>query len=395
MSKSVKRKPARVGSKVVKMPKKATRNELPTKVKTARVKSTKPKPPPKSKASAKAKKPTAPRRAASKKRKPKAKVKPPSFAKLAPIEAPPPSAAPMSAAPPSLPSVALVEEPFDAETEVHDTQFYLHRWGRIGLRDRAGMHDDFGYDPVWDKRVGPVLNLIYDRYFRVSVDGAEHLPPGGRCLLVANHSGQPPWDGLMLRMAVRRETQRARDLRWLIEDFVVHFPYVGMLATRLGAVRACQENAEKLLDRGELVAVFPEGIKGVGKLYKERYRLQRFGRGGFVKLAIRTRTPIIPVAIVGAEEMNPLLFRIEGASKVLGIPFFPITPGFPLLGPVGLMPAPTKWKISFGEPIDFGTYGNEVIDDDVAIGRLSERVRSTIQSMLDRSVAERQSVFFG
>ena len=199
----------------------------------------------------------------------------------------------------------------------------------------------------------------------------------------------------MLRMAVNRETQRARDLRWLVEDFIVHFPYVGTLATRLGAVRACQENAERLLDRGELVAVFPEGIKGVGKLFKERYRLQRFGRGGFVKLAIRTRTPIVPVAIVGAEEMNPLLFRIEGASKVLGIPFFPITPGFPLLGPAGLLPAPTKWKISFGEAIDFGSYGNDVLEDDVAIGRLSERVRSTIQSMLDRAVAERQSVFFG
>ena len=307
-----------------------------------------------------------------------------------------PAVATMSIVPPPMPSAAaLVEEPFDAAREVHDTQFYLNRWGRVGLRDRAGLHDDFGYDPVWDRRVSPLLNLIYDRYFRVSVEGSEHLPLDGRCLLVANHSGQPPWDGLMLRMAVNRETQRARDLRWLVEDFIVHFPYLGTLATRLGAVRACQENAERLLARGDVLAVFPEGIKGVGKLFKDRYRLQRFGRGGFVKLAIRTRTPIVPVAIVGAEEMNPLLFRIEGASKVLGIPFFPITPGFPLLGPAGLLPAPTKWKISFGEPIDFTSYGLDALDDDVIIGRLSERVRSTIQSMLDRSVAERKSVFFG
>jgi 1-acyl-sn-glycerol-3-phosphate acyltransferase len=194
---------------------------------------------------------------------------------------------------------------------------------------------------------------------------------------------------------VKREHPKQRDVRWLAEDFIFHFPFLGSFTNRIGAVRACQENAERLLRKDALVAVFPEGTKGIGKLYKERYRLQRFGRGGFIKLCLRTGAPILPVAVVGAEETNPMLFRIEAFSKALGVPYIPVTPTFPLLGPLGLAPAPTKWKIAFGDVIRFDGYGPEAAEDEILVGRLAERVRATIQAMLDRAVGERRSVWSG
>jgi 1-acyl-sn-glycerol-3-phosphate acyltransferase len=283
----------------------------------------------------------------------------------------------------------------DTAKELLSTDFYVRKWGRTGLRDRSEEVDEFGYDPVYEQKVLPFFDFLYEKYFRVEVHGVEHLPGEGRCLLVANHSGTLPFDGVMLRRAVRREQAQHREVRWLAEDGIFHFPFLGSFSNRLGAVRACQENAERLLENGALVAVFPEGMKGIGKLFKERYRLQRFGRGGFVKLGLRTRTPVIPVAIVGGEETNPMLSRVEYLTRALGIPYLPVTPTFPLLGPVGLLPAPTKWKIFFGEPIDLGGYGAESADDELLVGRLTEQVRAEIQEMLDRAVRGRRSVWFG
>jgi 1-acyl-sn-glycerol-3-phosphate acyltransferase len=194
---------------------------------------------------------------------------------------------------------------------------------------------------------------------------------------------------------VQKEHPRHRDVRWLAEDLIFHFPFLGSFTNRVGAVRACQENAERLLESGALVAVFPEGMKGIGKLYKDRYRLQRFGRGGFVKLCLRTRTPVVPVAILGGEETNPMIARVEYLTRAFGIPYLPVTPTFPLLGPVGLVPAPTKWKIFFGEPLDLEGYGAESADDEILVGRLTEEVRAAIQAMLDHAVGERRSVWFG
>lgn len=283
---------------------------------------------------------------------------------------------------------------FDSARELLSTEYYLRQWGRIGMRDRSEEVDDFGFDPVYAAKVRPLLDFLYTTYFRVRTVGVENVPAEGRCLLVANHSGTVPLDGVMIRTAIKREHPRARDVRWLSEDFVHHFPFVGSLGTRLGAVRACQENAERLLAHEELVCVFPEGIKGIGKLFRERYRLQRFGRGGFVKLCLRTQTPIVPVAVVGAEETAPLLFRHEYLARALGLPYVPITPTFPVLGPLGLLPAPTKWTITFGEPIVLD-HGPEAADDEAVVARATERVRATIQSMLDREVGARRSVFFG
>lgn len=292
----------------------------------------------------------------------------------------------------SLPGEATV---FDTARELLSSDFYLRKWGRLAMRGRSEEVDDFGFDPIYDQKARTVLEFLYTRYFRVETTGIERVPARGRCLLVANHSGTLPLDGVMIKTAIKLEHPAPRDLRWLTEDFIYHMPFLGSVMNRLGAVRACQENAERLLEKEQLCAVFPEGVKGIGKLFGERYRLQRFGRGGFIKLCLRTRTPIIPVAVVGAEETNPLLFKVEYLAKALGLPYVPVTPTFPALGPIGLLPAPTKWQIQFGEPIDFSGHGRDAADDELLVGKLAERVRATIQGMLDRAVGARKSVFFG
>jgi 1-acyl-sn-glycerol-3-phosphate acyltransferase len=195
---------------------------------------------------------------------------------------------------------------------------------------------------------------------------------------------------------VRRESEAHREVRPLVEDFVFHFPYLGTFMNRIGGVRACQENAERLLEDDQVVAVFPEGIKGIGKLYKERYRLQRFGRGGFIKLALRTGAPIVPVAIMGAEEIHPMMAKVTWLARSFGAPYLPITPTFPLLGPLGLLPLPTKWTIRFGPPQTMADrHGAEAAADRLLVHRLSEGVRGSIQEMLDDLLGRRKSVLFG
>ena len=290
---------------------------------------------------------------------------------------------------PSSPPV-IVEAP-QPPTE----DFISRKWGRSALRSRSEEFDDFGLDPGFEQRVKPVVEFLYRSYFRTSVEGIDNVPAEGRCIVVANHSGALPLDGLMLRAALRIEHRQKRDLRWLAEDFVYYLPFAGVFMNRVGAVRACPENAERLLEKESLVGVFPEGVHGIKKLFQERYRLQRFGRGGYIRLCLRMRAPIVPCAIIGAEESSPLLYRLEGLTELVGLPYFPITPTFPFLGPAGLLPAPTKWRMRFGEPINLDNYGPEAADDHVLVGRLSERVRSAIQAMLDSGLRERRSVWFG
>jgi 1-acyl-sn-glycerol-3-phosphate acyltransferase len=273
--------------------------------------------------------------------------------------------------------------------------YFEQQWGRQGLRNRSEEVDDFGLDPIYESRFRPIAEFLYRRYFRVKTEGMSHVPADGRCILVANHSGTLPLDGLMLRTALRLEHPAARDLRWLAEDFLFYLPFAGVFMNRVGAVRACQENAERLLGKESLLAVFPEGVQGIRKLFSERYQLQRFGRGGYIRLALRMQAPLIPCAIVGAEETNPLLFRLEYLAGLMGLPYIPVTPTFPLLGPLGLVPAPSRWTIKFGEPVSLDGYGPQAAEDHVLVGRLSERVRSSIQAMLDNGVRERKSVWFG
>ena len=304
--------------------------------------------------------------------------------------APPPRVTPSTTVPPGPDSTVV-----DTARERLSTEFYMRKWGRLGMRNRSEEVDDFGKDPVYEKKVEPFFDFLYERYFRVECEGIDGIPADGRCLLVANHSGTLPYDGMMIKTAVKREHPQHRDVRWLAEDFLFHFPFLGSFSNRIGAVRACQENAERLLQQESLTAVFPEGVKGIGKLFRKRYQLQRFGRGGFIKLALRTGTPIIPVAVVGAEETNPMLLRIDYLSHMMGIPYIPVTPTFPLLGPLGLLPLPTKWKILFGSIVRWNEYGPEAADDEMLVGRLAEQVRGEIQSMLDRAVKQRASVWLG
>lgn len=248
--------------------------------------------------------------------------------------------------------------------------------------------DAMGYDPNLEEQVRPLLDWIYDRWFRVDLLGGERLPQSGPIMLVANRAGTLPWDSAMLALGSRR---LGRVVRPLIEDDVFHLPALGVLINRLGAVRACPENAEYVLGDGGAVAVFPEGSSGVGKHFRERYRLQRFGRGGFARLALRTGARIVPVAIVGSEETQPLLGRIP--ARALGLPFLPITPTFPWLGLPGLTPLPSKWQIEIGDPIDLSSHGPEAADDDPLVLRLTEFVRGTIQAMLDERLSQRRSIF--
>jgi 1-acyl-sn-glycerol-3-phosphate acyltransferase len=214
------------------------------------------------------------------------------------------------------------------------------------------------------------------------VQGASHVP-AGPVLLVANHSGALPFDGPMLQMALGRERPDLQEARWLVEDQVFYAPGVGTLMNRLGAVRACPENALRLLDELRPVIVFPEGIQGLGKPFAQRYQLKRFGRGGFVKLALRTGAPIVPVAIVGAEETTPLFGKIP--ADFLGIPYLPVTPP----------PLPARWIIRFGEPIGMDGLAPEAAEDMSQVQRLTERTRESIQGMLQALLKDRRSVFAG
>jgi 1-acyl-sn-glycerol-3-phosphate acyltransferase len=283
----------------------------------------------------------------------------------------------------------------DATRELLSSDYFVKQWGRAGMRDRSEEVDEFGLDPKFDARLRPLFDFLYKRYFRVETRGISNVPSEGRCLIVANHSGTFPYDGAMLKTAMRLAHPKERDLRWLAEDFVFYLPFVGAFMNRIGAVRGCQENAERLLRQDRLVGVFPEGVKGVGKLFRDRYRLQRFGRGGFIKLCLRTGTPIVPCAVIGAEESNPMLYRVEYVANAVGIPYFPVTATFPALGPLGLIPAPTKWRIIFGEVMRFDNYSPEAQDDSLLVAKLSEKVRATVQAMLDQGLAERQSVWLG
>jgi 1-acyl-sn-glycerol-3-phosphate acyltransferase len=255
--------------------------------------------------------------------------------------------------------------------------------------------DDFGYDEKFAASVRPALEFLYNVWWRVEATGVANVPGTGPALVVANHSGVLPYDGLMMHLAIRQQHPARRECRLLALDMFALLPFLAPLLQQLGAVRASQENGERLLRGGELVGVFPEGVKGVGKPFRRRYQLARFGRGGFVRLALRTGAPLVPCAIVGAEEIHPMIGDISILGRPLGLPFVPVTPTFPLLGPLGLVPLPSKWSIDFADPIATDGYGAEAADDPILVNRLAETVRTTIQGMIDGRLARRRSVWFG
>jgi 1-acyl-sn-glycerol-3-phosphate acyltransferase len=275
------------------------------------------------------------------------------------------------------------------------TDYYFRQYGAHGMRSLSAEVDEFGLDPHVEQRARPWLEGLCKRYFRVDVDGVQNLPADGRVLMVCNRAGALPWDGLVLRTTVRMARPELQPVRWLAEDSVFHYPFLGVFMNRLGAVRACPENAERLLKKDRLVAVFPEGAHGSGKLFKDRYRLQRFGRGGYVKLALKLGAPIVPTAIIGSEETNPVLARSRLLGRILGAETAPITPTFPWLGLAGAMPAPIKWRIVVGEPIDLSSYGPKSADEALLVHRLNEQIRGILQQLVDQALGARRSVLFG
>ena len=289
---------------------------------------------------------------------------------------------------PQAPSVA---EPPDWERHAAAALAFLRR--RI-----TGDYevDEFGFDRDLTEHVLlPPLRPLFESWFRVETIGMHHVPDTGAALVVANHSGTVPVDSLMTALAVHDHHPARRHLRMLGADLVFQLPFVGALARKSGQTLACNPDAERLLRAGELVGVWPEGFKGVGKPFKDRYKLQRFGRGGFVSAALRTGVPIIPCSIVGAEEIYPLVGNLKPLARLLGAPYFPVTPFFPWLGPLGMVPLPSKWYIEFGEPIPTDGYGAAAADDPMLVFNLSDQVRETIQHTLYRLLSQRRNPFLG
>ena len=252
--------------------------------------------------------------------------------------------------------------------------------------------DDFGFDHELTSRfLMTALRPIANQWFRIEVRGVENIPADGGALVVSNHSGTIPMDTLMTILTVHDHA--GRGLRSLGADLVFTMPFVSELARKGGATLACNADAERLLSQGELVGVWPEGFKGIGKPYSERYKLQRFGRGGFVSAAMRTGVPIVPCSIVGAEEIYPMIGNVPSLARLLGVPYIPITPFFPWLGPLGLVPLPSKWLIEFGEPIRTDAYSDGAADDPMLVFNVTDQVRETIQQTLYALLMKRQSVF--
>jgi 1-acyl-sn-glycerol-3-phosphate acyltransferase len=258
----------------------------------------------------------------------------------------------------------------------------------------GGPVDEFGFDPAFNSRyLMPIARFFYQRWFQVQMRGLEHVPSEGPALVVANHSGTLPMDAIMLQSGLHDEHPAQRNLRLLGADLVSEVPLLSALARKSGHIRAAPANADALLRAGELVGVFPEGFKGIGKPFADRYQLQRFGRGGFAATAIRAGVPLIPCAIIGAEEIYPMIGNATQLAELLKLPYFPLTPTFPWLGPVGMVPLPSRWIIQFCPAVPTGQYGPGEEADPATVADLSGRIRGTIQHKLDDLLAERGPAF--
>jgi 1-acyl-sn-glycerol-3-phosphate acyltransferase len=262
---------------------------------------------------------------------------------------------------------------------------------REGVADPSALPDS-GFDREFLERAAPVLEFLYAKYFRVRLIGMENVPATGPALIVANHSGGLPYDGAILMYAFWRDHPQHRPLRPLVANFAFQSSWMRPVVARIGGVRASMQNALALIERGELVGVFPEGLRGVGKPYRERYRLDNFGRGGFVRLARRAGVPMVPVAIVGAEEIHPVLHKVTSLAQPLGLPYIPITPTFPLLGPLGLLPVPTKWTIQIGAPVAPPPGAEGSPEETLSV---AESVRARIDDMITDLLIQRRSIIFG
>ncbi|MDX8055313.1 lysophospholipid acyltransferase family protein [Lentzea sp. BCCO 10_0798] len=294
--------------------------------------------------------------------------------------------------------VEVVPEPEQQQSATPDWERRLTDLLSFARRRIAGDYqvDEFGFDrDLTENLLMPPLKPLYEKWFRVETIGMNNIPSAGGALIVANHSGTVPLDALMTSFGIASEHPAHRHMRMLGADLVFRTPVLGALARKSGQTLACNPDAERLMSSGELVGVWPEGFKGIGKPFKDRYKLQRFGRGGFVSAALKTGAPIIPCSIVGAEEIYPMIGDIKALARLLGFPYFPVTPFFPLLGPLGAIPLPSKWYIEFGEPIRTDVFGENAADDPMLVFNLTDQVRETIQQTLYRLLTQRRNVFLG
>jgi 1-acyl-sn-glycerol-3-phosphate acyltransferase len=293
---------------------------------------------------------------------------------------------------------SINEDLLDAETwkgAWYMVNYTLEYQGDILKRRLSGDYetDEWGLDWEFLEAVRPFFDFLYKIYWRVQTTGIEHIPDYDRALLVSNHSGQLPWDGSMVMTAVLNEHPAQRLVRNLYANWFPTLPFLSAMFVKMGQAMASVENGIRLLEQEELVGVFPEGYKGVGKLYKDRYKLARFGRGGFVKMALKTQAPIIPVAVVGAEETYIAVAQSNLMSRLTGFPYFPISLRFPWLGLLGVVPLPSKWYIDFGEPIPMDSYEPDAAENLVVVSQLTDQVRNVVQEMIHDRLNQRRSVF--
>ena len=253
--------------------------------------------------------------------------------------------------------------------------------------------DEFGFDPQWTESFLAVFKVLYRDYWRVQTTGIEHVPANGRALLVSNHAGVLPWDGTMIKTAMFVEHPHPRHVRALVASLFMGMPMLSWFLRRTGQTLGHPDDTRRLLERDELVLVFPEGVRGTGKPFKDRYRLRRFGRGGFVATAIRARAPIIPVSVVGSEEIYPMVADLAPVARALGLPYIPVTPFFPWLGPLGLIPLPSKWRIQFHPPVHVDNYVPDDADDRNLVMAIADEVRDTIQKGVYENLKLRRGAF--
>jgi 1-acyl-sn-glycerol-3-phosphate acyltransferase len=270
---------------------------------------------------------------------------------------------------------------------------FLYQQRELARRGANYAVDDFGFDPQWTESFIAVFQMLYRDYWRVEATGVEHVPADGRALLVANHAGVLPWDGTMIKTSVFTEHSHPRHVRALVASQFMGMPVMSWFLRRTGQAVGHPDDTRRLLERDELVLVFPEGTRGTGKSFRDRYRLRRFGRGGFVATAIRAKAPIIPISVVGSEEIYPMVGDLRPVARFLGLPYFPVTPFWPWLGPLGMIPLPSKWRIQFHAPIQVSDLPLTAADDQHLVMALADDVRDIIQRGIYDNLKLRRGVF--
>src|ERR1700687_206265 len=270
---------------------------------------------------------------------------------------------------------------------------FLYKQQELARRGPNYAVDDFGFDPQWTESFISAFMVLYRDYWRVETTGVEHVPATGRALLVSNHAGVLPWDGTMIKTAVFAEHSHPRHVRALVASLFMGMPMLSWFLRRTGQTVGHPDDTRRLLERDELVLVFPEGVRGTGKQFKDRYRLGRFGRGGFVATAIRSGAPIIPVSVVGSEEIYPMVADLAPVARFFGLPYFPVTPFFPWLGPLGLIPLPSKWRLQFHATTHVEAHPPSAADDNHLVMTISDEVRKTIQKGIYDKLKLRRGVF--